>query len=239
MRVPLTEDRRALMAASAILLFGSRAREDHDRASDTDLLFICEEPHPRHVSAGRTSMFFYPWAKLLADASAGDLFVGHLAQEARALSDPSDKLGQLKASFRLRDSYQREIEHARDLGWFISRFPQKLKPSLMTKRMIWCVRTVLIARFAEEGKLVFAPNTLAEMARSKAASDLLMERRRRLPDEKMQKAFRRFLLTATDRERWHREESEAYFIGKFIDTLNDVAIKTLEQNSVSASSTYT
>lgn len=183
-------------------------------------------------------MFFYPWQKLMDDALAGDLFVGHLVQEARPLSDPLDQLGQLKASFRLRTSYQREIGHASDLGWFIYRFPQHLKPSLMAKRMIWCVRTILIARFAEKGKLVFAPKALAEMANSQTVTDLLMERRRRLPDAKMQKNFRRFLVTSTERQRWYREESEAQFMARFIDSSNEVAIKTLEQNQAFVSSTY-
>lgn len=234
---PLSSD-TATMAASAILLFGSRARLDHDRASDTDLLFICQEPQPRHVSAGRTSMFFYPWQKLLDDAASGDLFVGHLVQEARAVADPLDQLGQLRLSFQIRASYQREIEHACDLGWFIIRFPQRLKPSLMAKRIMWCVRTILIAKFAEEGDLIFAPNALAERAKSKTVTELLAERRRRLADAKMQHNFRRFLVTAAYRKRWHRDGSEDQFLDRFIETSNNVAIKTLEQNDRFANATY-
>lgn len=218
------------VAASAILLFGSRAREDNDRASDTDLLFICNEPNPRHVSAGRTSMFFYPWSRLLEGAKSGDLFVGHIAYEARPLSDPANQLQQLKAAFQLRSNYQKEIAEAADLGWFIIRFPHYLRPALMAKRMIWCVRTILISRLAEQGKLVFAPDALADASRSNSARELLSQRRRRLADEKMQRSFRKFLVTATDRQRWHREESVDLFIKRFAETSNEVAIKTIEQN---------
>ncbi len=235
----MADDLQSMAAASAILLFGSRARRDNDPTSDTDLLFICQEPHPRHVSAGRTSMFFYPWNRLLADAQNGDLFVGHLVQEAQALSDPLNQLGQLRISFRLRASYQREIDHASDLGWFLSRFPDYLKPSLTAKRMVWCVRTILIARLAESGNLVFAPRALADSAESSAASYLIMERRRRLPDEKMQRNFKRFLLMWTERQRWHREEPAESFIKRFRETSNEVALKTLDQNTELPTSLYT
>lgn len=184
-------------------------------------------------------MFFYPWRKLLADANEGDLFVGHLVQEAKPLSDPLNQLGQLRSTFKLRESYQREIDQASDLGWFLSRFPHHLKPSLTAKRIIWCVRTILIAKLAEEGKLVFAPSELAELANSKAASDLMVERRRRLPDDRMQKNFRRFLLISTERQRWHRDEGVDYFVAKFRSTSNEVALKTLEQNEQFADPTYT
>ena len=183
-------------------------------------------------------MFYYPWQKLLTDARNGDLFVGHLVQEARPLSDPLDQLGELRSSFRLRANYRREIEHASDLGWFIARFPHHLKPSLTVKRMVWCVRTILIAQLAEEGKLVFAPTRLAKLAGSKAATDLLIERRRRLPDDKMQRTFRRFLLMSTERQRWHGEKAEDYFIQRFSETSNEVALKALQQNTQCDSHTY-
>lgn len=175
-------------------------------------------------------MFFYPWQRLLAGAKSGDLFVGHIAYEGRPLSDPSNQLGQLKANFRLRPSYQLEINHASDLGWFIVRFPHYLKPALMAKRIIWCVRTILIARFAEQGQLIFAPDKLAEMASSKSAKELLSDRRRRLADEKMQNNLRKFLVTSTDWERWHREGSLDLFIERFTATSNEVGLKTIEQN---------
>lgn len=183
-------------------------------------------------------MFFYPWEKLLADAREGDLFVGHIAQEARPIADPDNQLGQLRDAFKFRSNYQTEIDHALDFGWFISRFPARLKPSLAAKRMVWCVRTILIARLAEQGKLVFSPTELARLSDSKAAADLIMGRRRRTTDKKMQRDFRKFLLVMTERQRWHREESEEFFIQRFKETSNQVALKTLEQNSAFGAPTY-
>jgi len=217
-------------AAFAILLFGSRARNDHENASDVDMLYVCDETEPRHVSAGKTSMFFYPWKKLLADAAAGDLFVGHIAFESRAYADPNDLLGRLRAAFRFKANYKQEIDRAADLGWFIVRFPEHLKSSLRAKRMIWCVRTILIARLAEEGQLVFAPKKLAELARSKAAKELLEDRLRRRTDEKMLRNLSKFLVTESDTQRWHRTASLDDFAQRFKETSNEVALKTLEQN---------
>jgi hypothetical protein len=85
---------------------------------------------------------------------------------------------------------------------------------------------------------VFAPKALAALAGSKAASDLIMERRRRLPDENMQRNFKRFLLVSTERQRWHREEPADYFVKRFCETSNDVALKTVEQNAEFPASTY-
>jgi hypothetical protein len=226
-------------AALAVLLFGSRARQDNDNASDTDLMFICHEAVPRHVSAGRTSMFFYPWQRLLDGAAAGELFVGHIAFEARSLSDPRDLLTQLKSAFRLRSSYQDEINKAADLGWFLVRFPDYLKHSVKAKRIVWCVRTILIARLAEQGRLIFAPAALAEEAKSKAARELLAGRRRRLADDKTHVNLRKFLVDTVDRQRWYREASAEQFIARFERTSNDVALKTMEQNKTFETSVYT
>jgi hypothetical protein len=115
----------------------------------------------------------------VADAEAGDLFAGHIALEGKPISDPLDQLGDLRRAFKLRSSYAVEIGHALDFGWFIIRFPKELKPSLAAKRMIWCVRTILIARSAEAGKPIFAPGELGQTARSAAAHELLSARRRR------------------------------------------------------------
>src|SRR5689334_1720067 len=91
---------------------------------------------------------------------------------------------------------------------------------------------------AEQGRLVFAPDALAEEAMSKAARELLANRRRRLADDKMLKNFRKFLVDAVDRQRWHREASAEQFFTRFEQTANEVALKTIEQNRSFETSTY-
>jgi len=177
---------------SAVLLFGSRARGDSSRGSDTDLLLISPPGAPRHKSSGHLSMFFYPWAKLVADARKGDLFVCHLTLEAKPVFDPAGRLDELRSAFRMRPNYRREIAQALDVGTMIDRFAERLDPEAAARRMVWCVRTVLIARSAERGEPIFAPARLATTA-SPAAADILISRHQRKPDATMRFRFRRFL----------------------------------------------
>jgi predicted nucleotidyltransferase len=178
---------------SAVLLFGSRARGDNSRGSDTDLLLISPPGTPRHKSSGHLSMFFYPWIKLVADAREGDLFVCHLTLEAKAVFDPTDRLEKLRSAFKLRSNYQREIVQACEVGSLIDRFAEQLTPEIVARRILWCVRTILIARSAERGEPVFAPAQLAATASSAAAADLLVGRHQRKVDATMRQRFRRFL----------------------------------------------
>ena len=87
---------------SAILLFGSRAREDNGRGSDTDLLLISPPGTPQHKSIGHLSMFFYPWEKLTNDAREGDLFVCHIVREAKPVFD-FDSVSLLETVRTMRD----------------------------------------------------------------------------------------------------------------------------------------
>ena len=177
---------------SAILLFGSRARRDIRRGSDTDLLLIGPPGLPRHKSIGHLSMFFYSWDTLADNARTGDLFVCHIVREARAVFDPGLQLAHLRSLFRLRDSYAPEIAQACDLGVFLDRYAPALDGRIVARRMIWCIRTVLIARLAEQGRPAFAPTALAEIA-SPPAVALLDSRHQRKPDAVMRQRFRQFL----------------------------------------------
>jgi hypothetical protein len=178
---------------SAVLLFGSRARGDSSRGSDTDLLLVSAGGMPRHRSSGHLSMFFYPWPKLVEDARAGDLFVCHLTMEAQPVYDPTLRLDELRAEFRLQSSYAREIAAASDVGWFLDQHANELVPAVVTRRMLWCVRTILIAKSAERGEPVFAPIRLASKTSSAAAAELLLDRHQRKPDASMRRRFRSFL----------------------------------------------
>jgi hypothetical protein len=223
------------MAITAVFLFGSVAREDHARGSDTDILLVSEGAEPRHVSVGHLSMFLYPWQKLTTDAQNGDLFVCHIVREARPLIDSERRLAQLKSIFKLRSSYQRETIHATDLGWFLVRFGSELNPALLAKRMIWCVRTILIARSAEAGHPIFAPQLLAQQASSNLAQELLIERHTRRADPQLKHRFQRFLVTETKPDVFFSKGTRDDFINRFQITANTVALQTLRQETRSQS----
>ena len=215
---------------SAILLFGSRAREDNRRGSDTDLLLIAPPGSPRHKSIGHLSMFFYPWDKLIEDARDGDLFVCHIVREAKPVFDPLGQLEQLRDAFRLRTSYSREIAQARDLGWLLDRHAAALSPGLVVRRMIWCVRTILIARRAERGTPVFAPAELADGVPD-SASELLANRHQRRLDVAIRQRFRHFMTQEGGLPPLPPEATAEDYRALFARTGNKVGLQTVERGN--------
>lgn len=212
---------------SAVLLFGSRARGDNERGSDTDILLVSPPGDPRHKSSGHLSMFFYPWPKLLDDARAGDLFVCHLTREAQPIFDPTGRLEELRAAFRLRSSYAREVQQASDVGWLIDRCAEQLSLAAVARRMVWCVRTILIARSAEHGEPVFAPARLAASTPSAAARFLLASRHQRRADAVMRHRFRQFLSEHGDRPRLPADADLSEYEARFVDSDNAIGLRML------------
>jgi hypothetical protein len=213
---------------SAILLFGSRAREDSSRGSDTDLLLISPSDAPQHKSIGHLSMFFYPWQKLIADAREGDLFVCHIVKEAKQVFDPLGQLDALRSEFRLRTSYAREVAHARDLGWFLDRHANTLNSSVVVRRMVWCIRTILIAQLAEQGMPAFAPSVLAATAPSSAA-DLLADRHQRRLDVTMRQRFRHYIVQEGGKPPLTAKSTVEEYRAFFAMTGNKVGLQTIER----------
>lgn len=164
------------MSISAVALFGSRARGDALPDSDVDLLLISTERRTRHAALGNISLYLYPWAQLLRKAAAGDLFVCHIVREARALHDPEDRLGALGQAFRFKESYADEIGQASDLGWYIARNFRNMPGTVATKRIAWCVRTILIAKTAEEHRPLFAANELMHFSGSTDVGELIAQK---------------------------------------------------------------
>lgn len=212
---------------SAVLLFGSRARGDNSRGSDTDLLLISPPGTPQHKSIGALSMFFYPWEKLISDACDGDLFVCHIVHEAKPVFDPLGQLDHLRSRFRLRTSYAREIAHARDLGWFLDRYAGALNANVVVRRMVWCVRTSLIAQLAERGTPAFAPAALATVAPS--AADLLANRHKRRLDVTMRQRFRKYLVQESGLPALPGEATIEDYRALFAQTGNEVGLQTIER----------
>ena len=173
-------------------------------------------------------MFFYPWQTLTADAREGDLFVCHIVREAKPVFDPLGQLDQLRSQFRLRTSYAREIEHARHLGWFLDRHAAALDSYLVVRRMVWCIRTILIARHAERGTPVFAPSALAATAPSTAA-DLLADRHQHRLDITMRQRFRQYIIQEGGKPALPSDAAVEDYRTFFTLTGNKVGIQTIER----------
>ena len=221
------------MVVVATLLFGSLARADHSEGSDTDLLMVSLDKDTHHVSVGHLSLFLYPWHQLHQDARDGDLFVCHLAREAKPLIDPDNYLGKLRSAFQFRSSYQGEIDRAIDFGMYLVRFGDELNSSLLTKRALWCIRTILIARSAERRDPIFAPQQLAENTQSAAARDLLTNRRIAHENAAVQERLLGFLREETESDGILETADRTHFIKRFDTTSNKVALQTLRQEQKS------
>lgn len=165
------------MTISAVALFGSRARGDHDEGSDVDLLFITSELQPRHRAVNNLSLSLYPMDKLLSRAADGDLFLLHLTSEAKPIYDPAGDFARLRETFRFRASYDRDVQQASDLGWLLGRFGGELpNDKLVNKRIAWCVRSILIARAAELRCPVFSPKALSAFSEDSTVDGLIRQK---------------------------------------------------------------
>lgn len=170
------------MSISAVALFGSRARGDAGPHSDVDILLISTERKTQHAAMGNVSVYIYPWVLLLRKAAAGDLFVCHIVREARALHDPDGRLGVLRDTFRFKDSYADEIGQASDLAWYIIHNFRNMPGAVATKRIAWCVRTILIARTAEQHCPLFAADELWRFSGSANVRHLIAQKDDSEPD---------------------------------------------------------
>ena len=216
------------MSISALALFGSRARGDHEPESDVDLLLVTSEPTHRHVTMGNLSFSIYPFVELMGRAKRGDLFVCHIVNEAKVLYDPGELLKELRSSFHLQKSYNREIGHASDLGWFLVRFGKSLaNGSIVTRRIAWCVRTILIARSAERGDPVFSTAKLSAFAELPVAQRLIRQKGQDTLNPVMLDDLRRFLAKCGMADPVPNAASSDVYFSRFEKTANDVACQTL------------
>jgi len=104
--------------------------------------------------------------------------------------------------------------------------------------MVWCVRTILIARSAEAGRLIFAPAELAKSTQSTGAQELLLVRRRRRLTKPMLSLFEAFLLDEGPAPGWYQTATLNQYLARFAESANEVALKTLRQNDEFAAPPY-
>ncbi len=227
------------MTVSAMLLFGSHARGDEDIFSDTDLLLISEDDRPQHVQKGHLSTSIYPLEDLLVRARKGDLFVCHIVREAKAIYDPAHQLDLVRKQFSLRASYEREIGHASDLGWFIVDYGSESHLQfLLNRRIAWCVRTILIAKSAEIEEPVFSAVGLAEFANSDDVLKLIKNKETDRADPEAMEMLANFLSTFGSARFQRDAVSYGEYIKRFADTSNDVALSLIKAEAGSQTFTY-
>lgn len=146
------------------MLYGSHARGDSTSDSDVDLLEVRPEWH-EHRSVERVSISAYTQDQLLRMAVAGSLFVLHLRDEGRVLSDPEGVLSRVLSAYRTPASYDplwREIAAA-SRALDASAEVLGRNPEGFTRLALYLLRTAAIVRQLEQtGAARFAIPVLAE-----------------------------------------------------------------------------
>jgi nucleotidyltransferase-like protein len=167
----------------SLILYGSRARGDHRQKSDVDLLGVVETGViRREVVAGGTSLYHYPAELLLRKSLEGDLFVLHLVREGVLLHDTLGHFRTVKKSFQFRDSYMEDVLN----GYLVIKFFESrkilLRQRVARKRLVWAIRTILIARSAEQRKPCFSSVSLARFSGINELKDVIDNRNLTQPD---------------------------------------------------------
>ena len=145
----------------SLVLYGSRARGDHRMRSDVDLLGVIEGGAIQKGGAKRgTNLHLYPFHYLKHQSLKGNLFLLHLTHEGIVLHDPLDTFEQVQEAFRFKRSYAKEVREASAVIWYAlqPRFDQSML--IVRRRLVWAIRTILIARSAEERQVNFSSKSL-------------------------------------------------------------------------------
>lgn len=217
--------RHGPMAILALALYGSRARGDDTRSSDIDLLLVTDDERPGHSQKGSISMSSYSLRALKERACEGDLFLYHLVFEGRPLYDPDNHFSGLRTTFRLKRSYSTEIQKAVDLGWFIAGFGESISNrSLLSRRITWVVRTILIATAAETGRPVFSREELLKMAPGLETERLIAQKDINEPDARSGSDLEWFLVRYGRPPSISANAAKDEYVEMFKQRKNDVAL---------------
>lgn len=221
-----------------ILLFGSMARGDSGESSDVDILVSEEFGKIFSERTGRMEVQYTPQGQLLDMAESGNLFTAHIAFEAKVISDPDGFLQLLSSSFKAKQSYSLERNHALSLAAYLSKkFVTERQISIRNKKIAWCVRTTLISLIAERGEFVFSPQGLVESYPGPHIEKLLSCRRSSRSQVNINRSIRWFL-REFDGETY-AEMSRSELKREFRAQKNAVGLSTIESlKSINTSHIY-
>lgn len=154
---------------SSLALFGSAARGDYDHFSDRDLLVVSDDAKTlrelkyEYDSVG-WSCTTYSWNRLKDAADRGSLFVQHLKQEAKILSDTSQRLAHLLDDFSAKVCYKREVnEVALLIGNLVQYLPACNAGPMWTLDVLSVgFRSLAVTNLANNGIYAFSDSGLAD-----------------------------------------------------------------------------
>lgn len=164
------------MSFEALLLFGSRAREDHSPSSDVDLLAVTDDQNLKSERKSSVSLYYYSKGWLAEKAASGDLFLWHIISEASVIHDPSNVLVGLRTRFRFKPNYDAQIANASDVGWMLYRLANQMNERAACRWLAWSVRTISIGQAANMKHAAFSATALSTALRCSAVERLIQKK---------------------------------------------------------------
>ena len=160
----------------SLILFGSRARGDHRMKSDVDLLGITDAWRKSSPSKRGTSIHLYDHENLLRKSQNGDLFVCHLVREGVVLHDTAGVFRKIRTAFRFKKSYSSEIKCGSSIIKFLTQNEFDFDQIDVRKRLVWAIRTVIIARAANNEEVAFSSKALETFANMPGLANVIDNR---------------------------------------------------------------
>lgn len=217
------------MNISTLVLYGSCARGDNNSTSDVDLFALTTSDDYRMVVKSKINLAMYPKSLAIDMAKRGELFMLHIVEEGKPLIDLNGEFRSLRESFVYRKSYAHEISNAGGLGWAIRRFGSSVRnQALVNRRIAWCVRTVLIAKAAEEEKAIFSAEALTHFAADDEVRHLILNKNEDRLQTSIYPIFERFLLKWTGPPPLLERETVDAYQALFKNQKNIVGLKTFK-----------
>jgi hypothetical protein len=155
------------MAIIGLAVYGSRARQDDAADADIDLLAVTTDRTSAAAAHDTLTISSYPLGQIICRAGLGDLFVLHIATEAKVIYEAWPVFEHIQRAFKYKDDYAREIRLASDVGWFLVRYQARFDDTKrFNESMAWCARTILIAMAANHRRPLFSAQLLSEFVDS-------------------------------------------------------------------------
>lgn len=149
----------------AVFLYGSRARNDFDLFSDTDILGVSESGKiSKSGNDNGVSFHTYPLPWMVTNAEQGSLFLLHVVTEAISLFDPQHILIRLSEQFRYKSSYSSEIEIGSRVAAASLTIDEANFNESSRNRYFWGIRTAIMALAANQKRPVFSSKALEEFS---------------------------------------------------------------------------
>lgn len=146
----------------ALAIFGSTARNDRNIDSDIDLIGIYDENIIKAKNCSNTSLFLYPEVLLSEKMLSGDLFALHLVKESVPLYG-EELLHKVYSNFKYKNSYGEEINTSLKLASeILKQYTQLNEYSEANKKIVWCLRTLIISLSAQDRAPVFSKQSISE-----------------------------------------------------------------------------